>query len=1674
MNQTFKPNRQGITLLFVISMIVLFLLLGTAFVVVANNFNRESIRRIGSNVPEGKGQFQGNQLIDEAILQVIRGVDLRDVDSPLRAHDLLADQYGYGVRAFVSPSTFATGGTTGATVAPDFIGGEAFIQFALDSDPNADPGDAPDNMCFDLLKLDLMDELDPMDDIPLLQPLSPDGLNGTFGGRVLSFISGPAQGFSTRITADAFTPNGTLRFRIPATSITGDIITAIDLENLAGSEVIINGRDFSGGTSRIIDGDQQAKLINLVGQQHRELVFTSDMPLNPFAMSSGLLSESGYTNEPWDAADFANPFLSGFDRNGTLIPSFYRPRAFDSVRDLPSLFADNLGGLPFFHAFDEGDDRMPDVDTDNDGIADSFWMDLGMSIVTNSNGQRFKPLFAIHIRDMDGLLNVNAHGNITHTRPDGFVDGLQAWAGAQPNTPRGLGMGPPEINILEALDNDVGDAVIKLEQILAGRYGPDGLPGNGVNSFRSRAKLFGHPTDPVNPDTNQFGTTGGLYSTTMDIYGRFRIGTTASSNSGFDNFTDPNFNNFNNSLPQIDMLSSREFNAFLDDMGNPTFDDEFTGNPYEMSLSGDAPGDTPFTVEELERLLRPDDIDSLALPNRLSNIVDENTGLFTTLSFDVPTLYRSFPEEIDSNLQRLADLNLISGLTDAQRLSLINVQLNQQLAFAPELYFGLKMDLNRPFDDGIDSNNNQTTGEPAETTQANNVDALGVLGTADETEMDLDFGLDGNVNSGDSPRVIYARNLYMLAMLLLDPVSLDTGDVDNDERLVFARSMAQWAVNVVDFRDADSIHTRFVYDPNPFDAAGWNPVFDDIDNATGEVTTPAPFAVWGCERPELLISETLTVHIQNFQNLEPDPNEDPDWRQRLRPEPFAYFEVYNPWTQNRLTQRPPAELYDSNVTGVDLGKLAPDGNPVWRFEVERSMSNDPQLLNEGFKPLRYVYMADPTQDLRDPDNPQPSVNPIRYNDESSKNQVADDIAVFFGNTNVTVPPGRHALIGTRGFKEDPDADDDDEDTFEVFIGRKENEMDPNIGLTSPDPSRDDLLLNETTRLALNADTGTVTRYTNSDVPESTRQASIVFIDQASVVSPTGVADTRGPRKFSLTDPRDGYPEPETLIPDGGIYDNPSSTPLDRIDGEHINDLDLPAILPGGDGMTPSFRFIRLQRLANPLMPWNAVENPYLTIDTMEADLISFNGAAESVSGFPNNGLDPAPFMDARGGPAVSHERFGDQQTEIVGDNILIENSNNLWRHQRLQNPRSASGPSSDGHFFERIFTESLGRTNDTYINSPALFPWLTWNNRPFVSHMEIMNVPYLAPDRLTYSRQVNAHANDPTIRSEQAFSIDDGFLGNLYTGRRLFAGKLSGPYGHLINFFGSQENTPSRNDHSHAYRLLDFLEVPSRFVGNESWYLADGETGVLQHPFNTIPHYRVPGKINLNTIPPTSPGANASVVWDALAGEYRQTVTWENYKDSLYGGLPIGTNVTDFRNPFRPAAAANSVYGRFDHRPFPIDATLLRPRPLTNPNPMPDQINGRALFDYDSTNASDNTDRSFAFRNGFRTRLANMTTTKSSVFACWITAGFFEVDQAGNLVDTAGVPVDDDDDPATEPNRLRPKYPINGQAAEIGAESGEQVRHRGFFIFDRSIPVAYEPGKNHNIDKAILLKTIIE
>ena len=108
----------------------------------------------------------------------------------------------------------------------------------------------------------------------------------------------------------------------------------------------------------------------------------------------------------------------------------------------------------------------------------------------------------------------------------------------------------------------------------------------------------------------------------------------------------------------------------------------------------------------------------------------------------------------------------------------------------------------------------------------------------------------------------------MLASLLADLAGLQNA-IDATEALrVFlrhhaddvARYLAQWAINVVNFRDRDSIMTPFDFDP--FFAArsrrhpitGWNPPDD------------AAHRVWGCKRPELLISETLAFHDRRTED----------------------------------------------------------------------------------------------------------------------------------------------------------------------------------------------------------------------------------------------------------------------------------------------------------------------------------------------------------------------------------------------------------------------------------------------------------------------------------------------------------------------------------------------------------------------------------------------------------------------------------------------------------------------------------------------------------------------------------------------------------------------------------------------------------------------------------------
>ncbi len=70
---------------------------------------------------------------------------------------------------------------------------------------------------------------------------------------------------------------------------------------------------------------------------------------------------------------------------------------------------DSVSGLPVPAA---NTNFRWDVDNDGDGVADSIWIDLGFPVRAAKDGKLYKPLFAILCLDMDGRLNLNAHGDL--------------------------------------------------------------------------------------------------------------------------------------------------------------------------------------------------------------------------------------------------------------------------------------------------------------------------------------------------------------------------------------------------------------------------------------------------------------------------------------------------------------------------------------------------------------------------------------------------------------------------------------------------------------------------------------------------------------------------------------------------------------------------------------------------------------------------------------------------------------------------------------------------------------------------------------------------------------------------------------------------------------------------------------------------------------------------------------------------------------------------------------------------------------------------------------------------------------------------------------------------------------------------------------------------------------
>ncbi|MCE9556180.1 MAG: hypothetical protein K8T91_22765, partial [Planctomycetes bacterium] len=149
-------------------------------------------------------------------------------------------------------------------------------------------------------------------------------------------------------------------------------------------------------------------------------------------------------------------------------------------------------------------------------------------------------------------------------------------------------------------------------------------------------------------------------------------------------------------------------------------------------------------------------------------------------------------------------------------------------------------------------------------------------------------------------------------------------------------------------------------------------------------------------------------------------------------------------------------------------------------------------------------------------------------------------------------------------------------------------------------------------------------------------------------------------------------------------------------------------------------------------------------------------------------------------------------------------------------------------------------------------------------------------------------------------------------------------------------------------------------------------------------------------------------------------------------GNPLRSSTQWDLNPELPAARREA------------DVTMLRADPTAATNP---------LFAANTTEAYRNSPANSYFRYQQINRLGNLTTTRSNVFAVWVTVGYFEVE------------------PATVDIAHPDGYALT---TELGIDTGEVHRHKSFYILDRTIPVGYENGRDYNTSNTILLKTHIE
>jgi len=1752
--------------------------------------------------------------------------------------------------------------------------------------------------------------------------------SGYYNGRVWTMVDGPLANQSTRITGymvnlnqppQNFSPplaQGMARFRLL-------VIEGMRIDpNTAGwdparaprpgDRFVINGRPFNGSgfgyNAASGNLDAMDTFLTQAGPMQAPFGLLPNQTTPTYRAYSRI--HGIHADEDYDAPDYQNMMLAGREWNGSrwvaTHPSLHRP-------DLVAYWMNQMGVPPqqpgqpspfntlpyelqrrimlrpldvehFMDVnqngiFDQGVD-VPfagrdfdpvngpwDVDNDGDGLPDSIWVDVGLGVMRDRNGRLYKPLAAILCLDLDGRLNLNAHGNANQYLPDpaagpptplptsaryitgkpprqvpAYVGGM--FTNANVRLPFGLGSGPADVNLAALLtppyiDSATGRVVNEYQQLLEGRPAVAGLYPTPLAGRWGEAHLLalgrqpragltttGSPISP-GPD-GQFGTSDDLYTgddnrpvpmvrflaggspeqfegnlyeegffpllsvgvkgTPGDIGG---TGSIALDLRGQPYWEDADYYgtpvNPNPGTLQHAIDDPYEIDLTLARAARPDYGPDGVPNTGDEAAGATVAADSPFTPAELEYLLRRGDRDSRSLPARIEDLAPtlvadpRRRGLVTTESWDLPCPAITPTPELRGKMMSMGISPVNLHLTDLVRARLLDNgfsgDINAELAklLSPELVMGLRMNLNRPFGNGIDDNNNGVVDEPIENLLQHPATGQGQPGqplwqNGPYGPIAFDANNDGLLDANDLlARHLCARHLFVLLMTLKDsgyelPVMDGNLSGTPEARELSARRIAQWCVNVVDFMDRDSIMTPFEYDVNPFNGwtvdgvVGVNPAgpdgiygtADDDPNYTDDntLTNPDRRLVWGLEYPDLLLTETVAWHDRHVRDLKfvesangqnnqlrdegnDGTEDDNDLDQYRVPEGVALFELY--CTRNPNNPALVGDLYLPDGR-LDLGRTAPDGRPVWRLAISRSRFSNPRNdVAQRCQQAPDIVSLQPDQfSLLPTLGPQARREPVELERFVWLAPVAppqgapEDGRTYYNRSGpVTLGPGEYCVIGPRAAMQIGWSDQNQGEPPPQQVGL--NPM--NVTNNSPTVPYSYPTIGTDIKPP-------ITIVAAADIPAGQQANYDANFQQVGV---------------SVSEPLPGSYYP---VPPGSLLQAPGTLRADCFfDVDPLTNQVSPASNPGapvldqpfdsmanmpfrelrdngfaGTGTVLQYRTVFLQRLADPTLPWNPEPfnwdgspniqynsnlpvNPYLTIDWMFIDLTVFNGDDQR----PTNSMlpqwdpdDPAQEQNPREDPN-NPIRFATRQRGFPRTPPAVGSTYNIWQQPAMQALTLAIDPTTPPRLnvvgqddftnpmqttwnFEHNLAQTLGYINrpfqeltaaqapnerwytQAYVNNPANqslypngydanylgdpvrpMPWLAWNNRPFLSPMELLLVPTSAPARLQHELGTRIQ----NFSDHYADMQPNGAAGP--------------PFSHLLNFFHSANtNAP---DAGNFYRLLEYVHVPSRFSGGEDVLnpaLLQGPAAgphEFHPPYNRISRYREPGKINLNTVL-----GGDDTLWRALMNmrqDYSNDPLWSSsqFWQAVAATRLGGPGPAILGNPFRSFNNAYSVPPGAYRTDYLVQGTFMRAHPADSTRPLfaadsilavppandPYPLAARQ-YDYNNTN------RNPYFRYEAYFKLGNTLTTRSNVYAIWITVGYFEVER---------VPITD---PTNTPPDV-PHYPDGFRIVrELGSETGEIRRHRGFFIFDRSIPVGFQRGEDLNIQRAVLVERILE